>query len=386
MRILIYAHEFPPHSGGIATYNTELANGLSAQGHKVLVLAPKYSARENTEQSGEKYRVWRTFPNKGFKPYKILASTVSLIWCWFRFHPDVILATNAGSQRCAAIASLLFPIPYVLVVHGKEIRELFKNDRLLIIFFRNLIRRGFFRAKAIIAVSEVSRNTLLSVMPELEKKTHIVYFGIESPFQAAIEEKEVEDLRKHLHLASEDKIILTVARLTPGKGQDLVIHSLPKVLEKMPNTKYLVVGDGECAAELKSLAQVLGVESAVRFVGNVPRRQIWGYYKLCDVFVMPSRLDENFGLVFIEAASVSKPVIGGTQSGMKEAVLNRETGILVNPDSIEEITDAIIYLLTHPEIASQMGRHGRDRFNECFTIQAMIEKTLDVLRGVADVN
>ena len=95
MRILVYTHEFAPWSGGIATYNLELAQGLAARGHDVLVLAPKYSGNGKAAQSGQ-YRVWRPFPDKGFKPYKILASMVSLVIVWLWFRPDVIFATNGG--------------------------------------------------------------------------------------------------------------------------------------------------------------------------------------------------------------------------------------------------------------------------------------------------
>jgi phosphatidylinositol alpha-1,6-mannosyltransferase len=386
MRILIYTHEFAPWSGGIATYNSELASGLATQGHDILVLAPRYSGGNDVEQKKEKYRIRRPFPDEGFKPYKLVVSTLSLIWAWLKFRPDAIMATNGGSQRCAALASLLFPIPLVLVVHGKEIRGLFKNERPLIRGLRPLLCEGFRHARIVIAVSEATREILLSAMPELSDKTHVVHFGIDSPSWSLIGEQQIGALRKNLNLTREDKVLLTVARLTPGKGHDYVIQSLPKVLEEVPDAKYLVVGDGESAEELKSLVQTMGVEPSIRFVGNVPREQVWAYYQLCDVFVMPSRLNENFGLVFLEAASMGKPTIGGNRAGMKEAVLAGETGILVDPDSVEEIASAIIYLLTHPEVVSQMGQRGYERFEKHFSVQAMVEKTLSVLGQMFDVN
>jgi len=379
IKILIYTHEFAPWSGGIATYNLELAHGLKDKGHDVLVLAPKYSDDRSTYHS-KSYRVWRSFPNNGFKPYKILASIVGFVMALILYRPDVILATSGGAHRCLAFLTLLIPVQYVLVIHGSEIINDFDNGRHSKLR-RGVIRRVFRNAKGIIAVSKSTKKLILSKMPELAKKVFVVYHGISVPYVKHKEQQEINELKSSIGLGNEDKILLTVARLAPGKGQDNVIRALPRVLKKIPNVKYVVVGSGRCEGELKALTKTEGISSVVRFVDNVERDKIWLYYEMCDVFIMTSRRGnkESFGISFIEAAAVGKTAIGGRQGGMTEVIDDGVSGILVNPDSPNDIANAIINIFACPETSARMGEQARKRFEANFSAQIMVEETLKVV-------
>lgn len=385
MKIIVYTHEFLPWSGGIATYNAELAYGLAEVGADVLVLAPQYG-REKWDQQGDPiYEMWRPYPDSGLRVLRLIRSAASILWTWIRYHPDVIIATDGGTQRITAIMSLILPLPIVLVVHGKEVRRLFENDRPLIRLLRKPIVQGLIRAKAVIAVSQATRDTLLSFLPRLQHSIYLVQFGVKRPSAISVESQRLASLRNRLTLASNTRVILTVARLIPGKGQDNVIRALPVILKQIPNVKYVIVGDGECAEALESLAKRTGVLSAVRFVGNAPREEVWSYYALCDVFAMPSRrINENFGIVFLEAASMGKPAVGGRRAGMSEAVIDGKTGILVDPDSIEEIADAIVKLLMDEQTAAEMGHQGFQRYTREFSTRAMAKNTMKVLQKIVD--
>ena len=227
-----------------------------------------------------------------------------------------------------------------------------------------MMRRVFHRAKAIIAVSESARKLVLSKMPEVGKKTFVVYHGISVPYEKHREQQEINELKSSLGLRNEDKILLTVARLALDKGQDNVIRALPRVLQKIPNVKYVVVGSGRCEGELKALTRAEGMSSVVRFVGNVRRYKIWPYYEMCDVFVMTSRRGnrESFGISFIEAVAFGKPSIGGAQGGMLEVIDDGVSGIMVDPDSSDDIANAIVNIFACPETAARMGEQARKRF------------------------
>ena len=175
-----------------------------------------------------------------------------------------------------------------------------------------------------------------------------------------------------------NKVILTVGRLVKRKGVDIVITSLPRVLEKVPNAIYLVVGEGPDRRNLEKLAEELNLRGKVIFTGFVSDADLPKYYTVCDVFIMTSRDIngdiEGFGIVFLEANACAKPVIGGKSGGMYDAVEDGISGILVDPTSVDEISQTVIMLLTDEEIAMRMGKQGRDRVEREFSYLTIAEK------------
>jgi phosphatidylinositol alpha-1,6-mannosyltransferase len=132
----------------------------------------------------------------------------------------------------------------------------------------------------------------------------------------------------------------------------------------------------------------LGVSKSVVFTGGVSHEEIIDYLDLADVFVMPSRKWDNKveGLpnALIEASARGKPVIAGNQGGSLEAVRDGITGILVDPESVTEIAEAVCSLLRDPGKAGLMGESGREMVRQLHTETAMIEKYVDLLITALD--
>jgi len=141
------------------------------------------------------------------------------------------------------------------------------------------------------------------------------------------------------------KVVLTVARLSKNegyKGYDVVIESLPEIIKKVPNVKYLLVGEGDDLWRLEKLVRERELEDVVVFCGHVGDDLV-DYYNLCDAFVMPSK-KEGFGIVFLEALACGKPVVAGDQDASREAI-QEKLGFLVNSDNAKEVGGAIISTL-----------------------------------------
>jgi phosphatidylinositol alpha-1,6-mannosyltransferase len=162
-------------------------------------------------------------------------------------------------------------------------------------------------------------------------------------------------------------VLLTVARLTPRKGHDLVLRSLALMRDRS-DIRYVMVGSGEDRARLERIAGDRGVADVLVFAGWADARELPDYYRLADIYVMPNRevpetTDslEGFGISFIEAAACGKPAIGGRSGGAFDAVVDGETGFLVNPDDPAELAVKIRFLLDNPEVREDMGRMGRAR-------------------------
>jgi phosphatidylinositol alpha-1,6-mannosyltransferase len=143
------------------------------------------------------------------------------------------------------------------------------------------------------------------------------------------------------------QVILTVGRLASGeryKGHDRIIAALPRVLERLPQAVYLIVGTGDDVPRLKAEARQAGVADHVIFAGHVPTDALPEFYALADVFAMPSS-GEGFGIVFLEAVRSGIPVIAGNGEGSVDALADGALGQLVDPDNGQQLVDAIINAL-----------------------------------------
>jgi phosphatidylinositol alpha-1,6-mannosyltransferase len=170
------------------------------------------------------------------------------------------------------------------------------------------------------------------------------------------------------------KILLTVARLSAlerYKGHDRVIAALPHVLAQHPNVMYLIVGDGDDRSRLECEADALGIAKHVRFVGLVPDDELADYYRMADVFIMPST-GEGFGIVFLEAAAAGLHVIGGNQDGSADALADGAIGVVTSPTSIAGITQELVSALANRRYtANIVDRFSRHRFDR--HVDAMLE-------------
>jgi phosphatidylinositol alpha-1,6-mannosyltransferase len=162
--------------------------------------------------------------------------------------------------------------------------------------------------------------------------------------------------------------LLTVSRLDERyKGIDTVLRALPLIAAPVPGVRYVVAGDGPLRPYLERLARQLGCRDRVHFLGRVNTEDLVALYRSCTAFVLMSRdrdVDggaEGFGLVFLEANSFGKPVLGGNSGGIPDAVLDGETGLLADPESIISVSQQAIRLLTDHQLAERLGHQGRER-------------------------
>lgn len=185
--------------------------------------------------------------------------------------------------------------------------------------------------------------------------------------------------------AENDLLLLTVARLVPRKGVDLVIRRVAELAAEFSGLRYAVVGDGPERAALDSLATQLGIRDRVLFLGAVDDATRNGLYVACDLFVTLNReLDgsdfEGFGIVFLEAGLAEKAVVGGRNGGVPDAIAHGHTGLLVDPEDAGESREAIRSLLTDAARRQAMGRAGRTRALESFSWDAATRRFAAIRR------
>jgi phosphatidylinositol alpha-1,6-mannosyltransferase len=179
------------------------------------------------------------------------------------------------------------------------------------------------------------------------------------------------------HCLGGKKILMTVSRLDPTeryKGQDRVIRILPQLLRTHPELAYLIVGDGGDRSRLEALVAEFGVEDRVRFAGLVPTDELPDYFRLADVYVMPST-GEGFGIVFLEAMASGTDVVGGNSDGSLDALGDGALGRAIDPEDPEELASAIRASLDRPAgDAARVKRFKCDLFAQ--HVDALLCSTL----------
>ena len=171
-------------------------------------------------------------------------------------------------------------------------------------------------------------------------------------------------LRNSLGL-SDKKVIVSVGRLVHRKGQDYLIEAIPEILKSIPQAHLLLVGEGPYREHLQTLVKKHNLEASVTFIGRIQYKDLPTYICVGDIFAMPSRSRlmglevEGLGIVYLEASSCGLPVLAGDSGGAPDALVQNETGLVVNGTDDQQIATAAIKLLTDIELSKKMGLAGR---------------------------
>lgn len=371
-KTLFICSDFPPMISGIAKSLYNFWSRLPRQ--RVLVLAPKLGGcfEFDRKQQFEIIR-YKTALSCAFF-FRLINCFLLLLNSLYIIYSRKIKKIHCGQPLSAGIIGALLKsrgISYCVYVYGGETAKYRKY-----IFILPILKLILKRAEKIIVNSDFTRKEFLAYGIE-ESKFIKVTPGVDvKTFRPDI---NVDDLKAKFSLGRR-KMLLTAARLAERKGHDMLIHALPLILEKVPDLVYIIAGSGPEEKKLKQLVEKKKLASYVVFVGSVSEEDVPLYYAACDVFVMPNRETkgeetfEGFGTSFIEAGASAKPVIAGRSGGAVEAVLDGETGILVNPLSREEIAAAAIKLLRDEKYAHKLGQQGRSRAEREFSWQFLAKK------------
>jgi glycosyltransferase involved in cell wall biosynthesis len=171
---------------------------------------------------------------------------------------------------------------------------------------------------------------------------------------------------------------ISVANLIERKRIDLVIRAFSEIHRQDENTALMIVGGGSALPELKKLCGELGVENAVAFTGVVANKDLPAVYNRCHCFVLPSQA-ETFGVVYAEAAACGLPVIA-TDCGGPADIVNNENGILIQKDSLNELTEAMQYI--KQKIKKFNARNIADDISNRFGEKSIAHILTDIYNGV----
>ncbi len=357
---ILITTDFPPERGGIQRCLGDVYGKFPEE--SLIVIAPDTEGAKEFD-SVQKYKIKRTgrlfrLRNKKLRNLIFLISSFFLLifettkWK-LRGRRVIVHSGHILSGIPALIVKKILGIPYIQWTYAIEIMD---KGRLWI------IKRVLKGADSVLAISRWTEDYLKKIVnPEKIKRIRLPLPEIKEPSGEKVEEL--------LKAWDGKKIILTVARLTKlqrYKGIDKTIEAMRIIKEKFPDAVYVIVGEGDFRKEYERMADSMGLKDSVIFTGRVSDEELSLYYSICEVFVMPSRVEENergifgegFGLVFLEANYFGKPVIGG-EGGCRDAIIDGKTGFIVDPRNPEEIAEKVLFLLKNDEIRRKMGEEGK---------------------------
>lgn len=355
MRLLLFASEFPPGPGGIGTHAQQLAHQLLGLGWQVAVITSQNYAEAseiNAFNQAQPFPIVRLSYLKG-APIKA-AYRWRIASRWIRdWAPDIMLASGDRDVLLCALLARRYRLPWVAVEHGRIPPQ----------WERPLKIWAFQQASSVVSVSRYSWQQLLrlGVNP---RGSRVITNGADADRFKTLTSLAIIDLRAKVGV-KHGRILLTVGNVSDRKGQDVVIRALPRIIEQIPDTHYLMAGLPTREKQFSELANRLGVASQVHFLGQVDDAILLGLFNCCDVFVMTSRhtIDEfeGFGIAVVEAALCGKPAVVSGNSGLAEAIDDGVTGLAVEEDDEQATADAIISLLKDDVLRSRMGAAARQR-------------------------
>lgn len=311
-----------------------------------------YSMHDDEDSFKDKY-----FSRSVYQPYKANKLKFSINSIAEGVKCNAVILSHINLALIGYMIKLLSPkTKLVLFTHGIEVWQELPGWK----------KRVLKKFDQIISVSNYTRNVMISLQQQDRSKCIVINNCLDPYLPKLPSESKDQLLLERYGLNTEDIVLLTLSRLSPhdrDKGYDKVLLALKQLLPNYPQLKYLIVGKYQQAEKqwLDTLIEQYDLKAAVIITGFVSDEELAAHINLADVYVMPSK-KEGFGIIFIEAMFYRKPVIAGNKDGSVDALANGELGVLINPDSIEEIVAAIGCVIKNPKRYIPDPQRLREKF------------------------
>lgn len=267
---------------------------------------------------------------------------------------DIIHCLDEHYLALTGLTAFLAKKPYVIHSIGTYSALLLRKTVL-----KALYKFIFKRAHRVICISRFTRDVLMKHITL--HNTEVIFPGVSEEY--FVQSEDIVPVGK-----KENIILLSVGAVKGRKGYDISLRAFAKVKKKINSIKYYITGDiqsGQYYELLKQIIKEQGIENDVAFLGKVNRTELITLYQDCTIFVLtPRYINDNFegfGLVYLEAGASAKPVVASASGGVPDAVVDRETGILVPENDCDATAAALEELINNEELRHTLGTNGYHR-------------------------
>jgi len=418
MKICLLASEFYPVYGGIGRFFTDMCKTFRDKEEKLFIFNRTYRGKNifdileytkifNLRDLLALFKkrkhilyflnsIWKILTAKKLKVYyklsmilylfikpKFLISLLKNLSTIYplvkKISPDLIYGSVCDTvvMPLGFILSKFLGIKFICSAHGTD----------FLVRTRLSLKTYYLRVIDKIIVSSNRNKELIRKINHLDEDQLIVI-----PYGLSLQDHEinqnVSQIKNELHINPKDFILISVGRHAPRKNFQLVIEAMKILKKTYPDAqiKYFLIGSGSDTEKLKNLTKNLGLKNEVIFLGAINDTMKKKYLKASDVFIMPSiatkKSIEGFGIVYLEANYFKLPVIGTISGGIIEAIEHHKSGLLIKPNDLNGLINAIVYLYENEEERKRMGEYGHNRVINKYNWKLLVNEYIRVFENV----
>ena len=297
------------------------------------------------------------------------------------FRPDVVHTHSAKAGILGRMAARSLGVPAIIHgVHGAPFHP-YQSTPVREIY-RQCERYAASRCDAFISVADAMTDLMVDGGVAPRKKFVTIYSGME--VEPLLESAKYRDaVRQEFSLEPHHIVVGKIARLFHLKGHEYLIEAARQVIDREPNVRFMLVGDGLLTDQHKQRIEQLGLTDYFRFTGLVPPVRIPEMISAMDIAVHTS-LREGLARVLPQALISGIPAISYDVDGAREVVINNETGCLLPPKSVEPLAEAICRLAADADLRKKFGTEGQRRFTDQFRHETMTRQIRELYQKVLD--
>jgi glycosyltransferase involved in cell wall biosynthesis len=284
---------------------------------------------------------------------------------------NIVHAHGPLTYLHAALASRLAGVPCVYTEHARDWDSAGAAVRWSEWLAARLVAR-------VVAVSEETRDKLTGLIGVAPSKVSVIINGVEGAFANGDRPRVRAEVRAELGLPETGPVVGFVGRLTPQKGPLFLIEAAALLQRRLPEARFIVIGDGESRPECERLAGELGIEGAVVFAGY--RSDVSRLLAAFDLFVMPS-VWEGTPLVLLEAMAAARPIVASSVGGIPQVVEDGESGLLIPPGDARTLAETMARALQEPGLAARLGEGALRRYRQSYSLDRMFQDYADLYRS-----
>lgn len=389
-KVCFVSPEYWPLTGGTGSYVYYLSNELLKNGYNIHVVTGSNQTQDvhvNPQLDvsflkSPKMPAVKSFLLAGNSNRKLQSikktADIDVIHPQLPLTPNFAVPPNYGKALVCTVHSTWKG--EAKAIAGEPFTRLNANEKVLVSL--NPILRFFeesmiHRARKVIAVSEFTKWELTNYYKIPAHKIKVIHNGVDiKKFQPAADKRKI---KAELGFNPDDIAIVSVGRLYARKGLFTLIESMPAVVKRFPNAKFIISGKGQSDEMQKLIAHAtrLGVINNIIFTGYYPDQKLPKLYQAADVFAF-STFYEHHPFAVLEALSSGLPVVTTTVGGIPETIQTGKNGFLVKPFNEKAFADRILYLLEHREFASEMGAAARKTVVEKLDWRIVVKDAMKV--------
>jgi glycosyltransferase involved in cell wall biosynthesis len=347
---------------------------INDYGDEVVLFVGPTAGPEGTLMS----RSMRTIPTvvlphliRNISPYHDVAAYWEIKRVLQQFRPDVV---HTHSAKAGIIGrAVAWNLGIRVVVHSVHGAPFYPFQNYVVReFYKSCERWAARRCHTLISVADAMTDMMVSGRIAPKEQFVTVYSGMEvQPFIES--EQHRISVRKQFGFSENHIVIGKIARLFRLKGHEFIIAAARSIIERIPEARFFFVGNGILTEYYRRVIHRLGLDGYFIFAGLVQPEAIPAMISAMDIVVHTS-LREGLARVLPQALLAGKPVVSYDIDGAREVVLNGKTGFLIPPQSVSELSEAVIRLAENPRLCNEMGKTGRQLFSQQFDHHYMTQQ------------